>query len=86
MCHSCNIHCSLAPNPLTEKLPLFHQARSQRLIVNEYLQVHRASKEEVEEKDPKTGQMKKVWKEKQLEIVPNVYSFGDCSVIESHHQ
>jgi len=79
---ACVWSTGLAPNPLTEKLPLFHQARSQRLIVNEYLQVHRASKEEVEEKDPKTGQMKKVWKEKQLEIIPNVYSFGDCSVIE----
>jgi len=72
----------LAPNPLIERLPLQHQERSKRLVVNEYLQVHKARKEEVEEKDSKTGETKRVTKEKAGEIVRNVYSFGDCAVIE----
>lgn len=61
----------LAANPLIKRLPLLHQNRSQRLEVNEHLQVQRANK---------TGEGKDA-REVSAAIVPNVYAFGDCAVI-----
>ena len=62
----------LQANPFILRLPLLHQPRSQRLSVNEHLQVRRATKH---------GEGREA-KETAGDVIPSVFAFGDCGVIE----